>query len=133
MDFSTLGSSVLRYFLQFAQIHVIESVLLSNHLILCHPFSFCLQSFPASGAFPMCQLFTSHGQTIGISASASIFQMNIQGLFPLGFTGLISLLSRGLSRVFSSTTKSISFSVLSLLYGPPLTSIHDYWKIHSFN
>ena len=66
------------------------------------PFSFCLLSFPASGSFPMSRLFTSGGQSIGISAA--VLLMNIQGWFPLGLTGLISLLSKGLSRVFSSTT-----------------------------
>ena len=66
-------------------------------------FSFCLQSFPASGSFPMSRVFTSGGQSIGASASASVLPMNIQGWFPLGLTGLISLLSKGLSRVFSST------------------------------
>ena len=65
------------------------------------PFS-CLQSFPVSGSFPMSQLFTSGGQSIG--ASTLVFPMNIQSWFPLGLTGLISLLSKGLSRVFSSTT-----------------------------
>ena len=80
----------------------IESVMPSNHLILCHPFSSCLQSFPASGSFPMNWLFASGGQSIGISAL--VLLMNIQGWFPLGLTGLISLLSKGLSRVFSSTT-----------------------------
>ena len=77
----------------------------------CHPaisssatlFSFFPQSFPASGSFPMTQLFTSDGQSIGASASLSVLPMNIQGWFPLGLTGLISLQSRGLSRVFSST------------------------------
>ena len=68
------------------------------------PFSSCLQSFPASGSFLMSQLFASGGQSIGASASASVLPMNIQGWFPLGFTGLISLLSKGLSRVSSSTT-----------------------------
>ena len=67
------------------------------------PFS-CLQSFPASGSFPKCGLFTSRSQRIGASVSASVLPMNIQGWFPLGLTSLISLLSRGLSRVFSSTT-----------------------------
>ena len=81
-----------------------ESVMPSNQLILCRPFSFCLQSFPASGSFPVSQLFTSGGQSIGASASASILPMNIQGWFPLGLTGLISLLSKGFSRIFSSTT-----------------------------
>ena len=67
------------------------------------PFSSCLQSFPASGCFPVSQLFTSSGQSIGASASASVLPMNIEDWFPLGLTGLISLLSQGLSRVFSST------------------------------
>ena len=68
------------------------------------PFSFCLQSFPTSGSFPMSQVFTSGGQSIGVSALASALPMNIQDLFPLGWTGWISLLSKGLSRVFSNTT-----------------------------
>ena len=67
------------------------------------PFSSWLQSFPLSGSFPNSQLFTSNGQSIRVSASASVLPMNIQGWFPLGLTGLISLLSKGLSRVFSST------------------------------
>ena len=67
------------------------------------PFSSCLQSFPASGSFQMSQFFTSGDQNIGASASASVFPMNIQDWFPLGLTGLISLKSKGLSRVFSST------------------------------
>ena len=68
------------------------------------PFSSCLQSFPASGYFPVSQLFTSGGQRIGASASASVLPMNIQDWFPLGLTGLISLHSKGHSRVFSSST-----------------------------
>ena len=68
------------------------------------PFSFCLQSFPASGSFPMSPLFTSGSQSIGASASASVLQMNIQDWFPLRWTGWISLQSKGLSRVFSNTT-----------------------------
>ena len=68
------------------------------------PFSSCFQSFPASGSFPMSQLFTSSGQSIGVSASASALSMNIQDWFHLGLTGLISLQSKGLSRVFSNTT-----------------------------
>ena len=67
------------------------------------PFSSSLQSFPASGSFPMSQLFTSGGQSIGVSASASALPMNIQDWFPLGWTGRISLQSKGLSRVFSNT------------------------------
>ena len=68
------------------------------------PFYSRLRSFPASGYFPMSQLFPSGGQDIGASASASVFPMNIQGWFPLGLTGLISVLSKGLARVFSNTT-----------------------------
>jgi len=70
----------------------------------CHLLSFCFQSFPVSGSFPMSQFFPSGGQSIGASASASVLPMNIQGWSPLVLTILISLLSKGLSRVFSSTT-----------------------------
>ena len=68
------------------------------------PFSSCLQSFPASGSFPMSQFFTSGGQNIGVSASASVLPMNIQDGFHLGLTDLISLQSKALSRVFCNTT-----------------------------
>ena len=68
------------------------------------PFSFRLQSFPALGPFQISQLFVSGGQSIGVLASTSILLMNIQDWFPLGWTGLISLQSKGLSRVFSNTT-----------------------------
>ena len=68
------------------------------------PFSSCPQSFPASGSFPMSQLFTSGGQNIGVSASTSALPMNTQDWSPLGWTGWISLQSKGLSRVFSNTT-----------------------------
>ena len=81
----------------------IELEMPSNHLILCHPLLF-LQSFPASGSFPMSQFFASGGQKLGALAAASVLSMNIQGWFPLGLTGLISLQSKGPSRVFSNTT-----------------------------
>ena len=68
------------------------------------PFSSCPQSFPSSGSFPMSQFFASGGQSIGVSVSASVLPMNIQDWFPLGWTGWISLQSKGLSRVFSNTT-----------------------------
>ena len=74
----------------------------SNHLIFCHPLLLLPSIFPSIRYFLMSQLFTSGGQSIG--ASASVLPMNIQGWFPLGLTGLISLLSKGLSRIFSSTT-----------------------------
>ena len=98
------------------------------------PFSSCLQSFPASGSFLMSRLFSSGGQSIGASASASVLPMNIQNWFPLGLTGLISLHSM-YSQESSPTPqfKSISSLALSFLYGPTLTSVHDYWKSHSFD
>ena len=96
------------------------------------PFSSCLQSFPASGSFPMSQFFAL-GQNIGVSASASVLPMNTQDWFPLGWTGWISLQSKGLSRVFSTPPfKGINSSVLIFFYSPTLTSIHDYWKNHNF-
>ena len=91
----TISQSLLKFM-------TIESVMLSNHLILCHPFSFCLQSFPTLGSFPMSWIFSSGGQSI--AASVSVLPKNIQDLFPLGLIGLISLLSKGFSGVFSSTT-----------------------------
>ena len=84
--------------------------------------------------FPRSQFFASGGQNTGSSASASVLPMNIQDWSPLGLTGLTSLLSKGLTRVFSNTTvQSISYSALRLLYGQTLTSTHDYWKNHSFD
>ena len=82
----------------------IGSVTPSNHLISVVPFFSYLQSFPALGSFLLSQLFDSGGQSIGVSASTSVLPMNTQGCFPLWLTGLISLQSRGLSRVFSNTT-----------------------------
>ena len=83
----------------------IKSVMPSNHLIiLCVPFSSHLQSFPALESFLMSQFFTSGGQSIGDSASASVLPTNSQDWYPLGWTGWISSLSKGLSRVFSNTT-----------------------------
>ena len=82
----TISLSLLRFM-------PIESVMLSNHLILCHPLLICLQSFPGSGSFPMSWLFTSGGPSTGASASASVLPMNIQSWFPLGLSGLIALLS----------------------------------------
>ena len=98
------------------------------------PFSSCLQSFPASGFFPINQFFASGGQSIGVSASASVLPISIQGWFPLGLTSWISLQSNGHSRVFSSTTVwRHQFFALSLFYCPALTSIQDYWKNHNFD
>ena len=98
------------------------------------PFSSYLQSFPAPESFPMSQFFTSGAPSIGVSASASVLPMSIQDWFSLGLTGLISLKSRTLSRVFSKPQfKIINSSALSFLYSPALISIHDYWKNHSFD
>ena len=99
------------------------------------PFSSHLQSFPASGSFPISQFFTSGGQSIGASASASVLPMNIQDWFPLGRIRWISLQSKGLSRLSSPTPqfKSINSLVISFLYSQTLTSVHDYWKNHSFD
>ena len=95
-------------------------------------FSFCLQSCPASGSFPMSWFFASGGQSIG--ATASVLSMNVQGWFPLGLNGFFSLQSKGLSRVFSSTTiRRHQFFGARLLCGPTLTPVHDYWKNHSFD
>ena len=112
----------------------IESVMPSNHLILCHPLLLCPQSFPASGSFQMSQLFTSDGQSTGVSASTSVLPMNTQDWSPLGWTGHISLKFKGLSRVFLQHHSSkVSSLALSFLYSPTLTSIHDYWKNRSFD
>jgi len=82
----------------------------------------------------MSQLFTSGGQSIGVSASTSVLPKNIQDGFLLGWTGWISLQSKGLSRVFSYTTfKSTDSSALSFLQSPALTSIHDHWKNHKLD
>ena len=89
-------------------------------------FSSRLQSSPASGSFPRSQFFTSGGQSIWVSAVASVLPMNILDWFPLGLTAWISLQARGLSRVFSNTTvQKHQFSVFSFPYSPTLTSIHD--------
>ena len=95
------------------------------------PFSSCLQSFPASGYFPMSQFFASGGQSIGSSTSASVLPVNSQSWFPFRLIVLISLLSKGLSRVFSSTTAwKHQFFSASLLYGPTLTPVHDFgWTL----
>ena len=101
-----------------------EAVIPSNHLILYCPLSLCSQYFPVSGSFPMSQIFPSGDQSIG--ASASVLPMNIQGWFPLGLTSLTSLLSQ-------ESSPAPQFKSIGLLYGPTLTSVHDYWKSHSFD
>ena len=92
------------------------------------PFSSCPQSLPASGFFPMSQLFASGGQSIGVSASASVLPMNIQGWSPLGWTGWISLQSKGLSRVFSNTTVQKH----QFFQHPAFLTVHTKTENHSW-
>ena len=97
------------------------------------PFSSCHQSFPASESFQMSQLFALGAKSIGVSASASVLPMIIQEWFPLGWTGWISLQSKGLSRVFSNTTVQKHQFFSAQLYSSTLISIHDHWKNHSLD
>ena len=109
MNHSTPGLSFHHQVLEYTQTHV--------HWVV--PFSSCPQSFPASGSFQMSHLFTSGGQSIGVSASTSVLPMNTQDWSPLGWTGWISLQSKGRSRVLSNTTvHKHQFSALSFLYSP---------------
>ena len=112
----------------------IESVMPSSHLITVTPFSSCPQSFPASGSFAVSQLFTSGGQSIRVSASTSVLPMNTQDWSPLG--GLVGSSCSPRDSQESSPMpqfKSINSSVLSFIYSPTLTSIHDHWKNHSLD
>ena len=175
MDCSTPGLPILHHLLEFAQTRVHWVCDAINHLILCCSILLLPSIFPSIRVFSMSQLFTSGGQSIGTSASASVLPVNIQGWFPgegngnplqysclekshgrrslvgyspwghkesdmterlhlhfpLELTGLISMLPRGLSRVFSSTPKfkSINSSLLSLLYGPTLKPIEDSYSV----
>ena len=111
-----------------------ESVMPTNHLILCHPLLLLLSVFPSNSIFPnesvLCIRWPEYW-----SFSFSIIPVNIQDWFPLGWYGWISLQSKGLSRVFSKTTaqKHQFFSTQPFLYGLILISINDYWKNHSFD
>ena len=133
MDCSGLGLPVRHQLPEIVQTHVhaLSDAIQPSHPLWSPSPPACLQLFPASGFFPMSQFFTWSSQSIGASASASVLPMNIQDWFPLGWAGWIS---KGLSRVSSNTTvQSINSLALSFLYSPTLTSIHDYWKNHSFN
>ena len=97
------------------------------------PFSSCLQSFPASGSFPISQFFPSGGQSIGVSASASVLPINIQDWFPLGWTGWISLQSEELSSLLQHHSSKASIPWCSAFFiVTALTSMYDYWKNHNF-
>ena len=133
MDCKTPGLPVHHQILELAQTHVHW---VGDTIQPFYPLSSPSPAFNLSqhqGFNPMSQFFASDGQSIGASASASVFPMNIQDWFPLGLTGFISLLSKGLSRVFSNTTVQKHQFFGTQLYGPTLTSLHDYWKNHSFD
>ena len=119
MDCSTPGLLIHHQLQESTQPHVYwvgDAIQPSHPLLSPSPPA---QSFPASGSFPVSQLFTSGGQSIGVSASTSVLPMNIQDWFPLGWTGLISLLSKGLWRVFSNTTvQKHQFSISGLIFIP---------------
>ena len=119
--------------LSFLKLMSIELMMPCNHLILCHPLLLLPSIFPSIRVFPMSQFFTSDGQRIGASTSASVLPMNIQGWFPLGFTGVFSLLSKWLSRVFSSTTiwKHQFFGTKPSLWIN--CHLRIAWKNHSFD
>ena len=120
--------SITKYW-SLVKLMSIKFVLPSNHLILCHPLLLQLSLFPSIRVFLMSQFLASGGQSIGTSVSVSVLPMNIQGLFPSGWTGLISLLESPRDSQESSPAphfESTNSSVLSLLYGPTLTSVHDY-------
>jgi len=133
MDCSTPGFPVLHYLLEFAQTHVHWAGDNTQSLSSLTPFSSCPQIFPTSESFPVSWLLASGGKIIG--ASASVLPMNIQSwFFFLWLFSLISCCPRD-SQGFSPVPqlKIINFSALSLLYGPTLTSVHDYWKNHRFD
>ena len=104
IDHSTSGLPIITNSRSLPKPMSIESVMPSNHLILCCPLLHLPSIFPISGSFQMSQLFTSGGQSIGVSASTSVLLMNTQDWSPLGWTGWISLQSKGLLRAFSNTT-----------------------------
>ena len=125
MDCSTPGFPVLHYLPEFAQVHVhwVNDAIQPSHL----PFSSCPQSFPESGSFPMSQFFTSGGQSTGVSASASVFPMNIQDWFLLGLTDLISLKSKGLSSLLQYHSSKPSILWCSAFFMVQLS--HPYTTI----
>ena len=119
MDCGIPGFLVLHYLLEFAQTMSIKSMMPSNHLILCWPLLFLPSVFPSIRVLPMSRLFASGGLSTGASVSVSVLPVNIQGWFPLG---LVSLLSKGLSRVFSSTTVWKHLHLESLSTPTPIES-----------
>ena len=136
MNHSTPGLPVHHQLQEFIQTHVhqVGNAIQPSHP-LSVPFSPCLQSLPVSESFPMSQLFTWGGQSTGVSASASVLTMNTQDWSPLGWTGWISLQSKGLSRVFCNTTlqKHQFFGAQPSLWSNSHIRTSDYWKNHSFD
>ena len=133
MDCSMPGFPVLHPLPERAQPHDHWVSNVIHHLILCHPLLLLPLSFPASESFPISGLIPSGGQSIEASALALVLLMNTQCWFPLGLTGLISCGPRDFQESSSVQFESISSLTLSLLYGPTLTSVHDYWENHSFD
>ena len=112
----------------------IESVIPSNHLILCRTLLLPPSIFPSIGVFTNESALRIRWPNIGVSTSASVFPMNIHNWFPLGLTGLMSLQSKGFSRVFFNTrVKKHQFFCDQLSLHPTLTSTYDYWKNHSLD
>ena len=134
MNYSMPGFPAFTISWSLLKLICIESVIPYNRLILCRPLLFLPSIFPSIRSFPMSWLFASRGQSTGASASPSVPPMDIQGSFPLGLTALISLLSTGLSRVFSSTTvwKHQFFGTQPSLWSNS-QSIEDCWKNNSFD
>ena len=134
MDCSTPGFPSFTISRSLLKLMSIELVMPSNHIILCHPWILLPLIFPSKDFFERCfqSLLMSQllgGQSIGASASASVLPKNIKDCFPLGWTGLISLQSEWLSRVFSNTTvQKHQFFDAQLSLWSTLTSILDYWK-----
>ena len=128
MDCSTPELPVHHQLPKLLKLMSTESVIRSNNFILYHHLYSCLQSFPASGSFQMSQFFTRGGQSIRVSASASALPMNVQGWFPLGFTGWISYTRDAQESSPTPQFKSINSSVHSFLYSSTLTSTHDHWR-----
>ena len=128
---ASLSFTIFQKLLKFTSI---ELVMPSNHPILCCPFSSCLRAFPASRSFPMCQFFASGGQSVGASASATVFQWLFRTDFL--YDWLVWSPCSPMDSQESSPVpqfKSINSLVLSFLYGPTLISIHGYWKNHIFD
>ena len=133
MGCSTPGLHVPHHLQKFAQVHIhciSDAIQLSHPLMPSSPSPFNLSKHQRLFQWVGC--FSSDDQNIGASASASVLPMSIQGWFPLRWTVLIFLQSKGLSRVFSSTTvQRHQLLALCLLYSPALTTIHDHWEDHS--